>query len=126
MAHRPYSRADRLARSVQEVVSDALRYEASDRRLHDIVITRVSVSPDLQTCKVYWHLLQPGEDQEIRDLEKALERARGWLKRQIASQIQIRKLPDIQIYFDRGLQHARRMEEIFEELPDLSSEGPEG
>ena len=122
MAHRPYSRADRLAKSIQEVVSDALQYEASDQRLHQVVITRVVVSPDLQTCKVYWHLLQPGEDAEIRDIEKALDRARGWLKRQVASQIQIRKIPDIQIYYDRGLQHARRMEAIFEGLPRTADE----
>jgi ribosome-binding factor A len=122
LAHRPYSRADRLAKSIQEVVSDALQYEASDQRLHQVVITRVVVSPDLQTGKVYWHLLQPGDESEIRDIEKALDRARGWLKRQVASQIQIRKIPDIQIYYDRGLQHARRMEAIFEDLPRRSDE----
>ena len=122
MTHRPYSRADRLAKSIQEVVSDALQYEASDQRLSQVVITRVVVAPDLQTCKVYWHLLQPGNDDTVQEIDQALRRARGWLKRQVATQIQIRKIPDIQVYYDRGLQHARHMESIFKDLPRGSDE----
>ena len=117
MTQRPFSRADRLAKSIREVVSDALQYEASDPRLQSVVITRVQVAPDLQTCKVYWHLLSPGSESEIKDVDAALTRARGWLKRQVASQVQVRKLPDIKIYYDRGLQHARHMEALFQDLP---------
>ena len=121
MAQRPYNRADRLANSIQEVVSDSLQYEASDPRLNAVVVTRVVVAPDLQNCKIYWNLLTPGDAAELAEVDAALTRARGWLKRQIAGQVHVRKLPEIKLYHDRGLEHARHMEELLRDLPGTST-----
>jgi ribosome-binding factor A len=106
-------------------IGDQLRVELSDliaRSLHDpgigfLTITHVKVTPDLQMARVYYTTL--GDEQARRESRRALERAAPFLRRQIGGRLRLRRVPQLEFFFDESIERGDRIERI---LQDLSSE----
>jgi ribosome-binding factor A len=98
-------------------MSTLLAREVHDPGLGFVTVTRVKVSPDLQQARVYYTLI--GDDRAKKDTERALERAKPFLRRQIGSRIRMRRVPELSFEFDRSVEHQDRIERI---LLDLAEE----
>jgi ribosome-binding factor A len=106
-------------------IGDQLRVELSDliaRSVHDpgigfLTITHVKVTPDLQIARVYYTTL--GDEQARRESRRALERAAPFLRRQIGGRLRLRRVPQLEFFFDESIERGDRIERI---LQDLSSE----
>ena len=61
-------------------------------------VTAVEVAPDLKTCKAYISVL--GSDPEKRDTIAGLRSAEGYIRRQLAKNLNLRNTPEI--YFKHG------------------------
>ena len=91
------------------------------REVHDpgiglVTLTRVKVSPDLQLARVYYTLI--GDDKARDQTKKALERATPFLRRQIASRVRLRRVPELRFEFDRSVENQDRIEKILLELQE--------
>jgi len=62
-----------------------------------LTIASVEVSRDLSLAKVYFSLFDPSEQHETKD---ALGRAAGFLRRQLARQMNTRSVPQLRFYYD--------------------------
>ena len=91
-----------------------VRGEVHDPKIGFITLTRVQVSPDLQVARVYYTSL--GDAAARKDTQKALERATPFVRRQIGSRVQLRRVPEIEFRFDESIAHQNRIEEILQEL----------
>jgi len=111
------SRPERVGEEIRQEMSVLLAREVHDPGLGFVTVTRVKVSPDLQQARVYYTLI--GDDRARKDTERALERAKPFLRRQIGSRIRMRRVPELSFEFDRSVEHQDRIERI---LLDLAEE----
>jgi len=71
-----------------------------------LTIASVEVSRDLSLAKVYFSLFDPSEQHETKD---ALGRAAGFLRRQLARQMNTRSVPQLRFYYDDSAEKGAHM-----------------
>jgi len=103
-------------------VADQLRAELAlllTREVHDpgigfVTLTRVQVSPDLQSARVYYTAL--GDEAGRRNTARALDRAIPFLRRQIGSRLRLKRVPALTFIYDASIAGQDRIEQILHEL----------
>ena len=108
--HRP----ERLAALIQEQVAGALTTRVKDPRVGFVTVTGVTVTPDGQHALVRISVL--GDEDRKRRAIEGLESARGFLRSHLAQQLTLRVAPELRFELDRGLEHARRIDAILDQL----------
>ena len=74
------------------------------------------MSPDLQLARVYYTSL--GDAAARKKTAAALDRATPFLRRQIGSRVQLRRVPVLEFRFDESIAHQDRIEQILRDLKD--------
>ncbi|MEO7189664.1 MAG: 30S ribosome-binding factor RbfA [Vicinamibacterales bacterium] len=110
-------RPDRVGEQIRQELGLLLAREVHDPGIGFVTLTRVKLSPDLQSARVFYTLI--GDDKAKRETHRALERATPFLRRQIGSRIRLRRVPEISFTFDESVEKQERIERI---LLDLSAE----
>ena len=103
-------------------IGDQLRVELSDlitRQVHDpgigfLTITHVKMTPDLQQARIYYTTL--GDEKARRETARALERATPFLRRQIGGRLRLKRVPQLEFFFDESIARGDRIEQILHEL----------
>lgn len=115
-------RADRAAEAIRMSVSKALREDIQDPALQDVTITKVEVTHDLSFARIYFTVL--GDDQiKARNAAVAgFDRAMPFLRSRVGEEVPLRTVPELGFRFDKGIENAMRLEEIFASLPELNKE----
>ncbi len=90
---KPYARSARLGSLIQEIVSEILEFEIKDRRLRRVSIVRVEVADDLSKAKVFYDT-----GQDVVEAEEAFKKARGFIRKRLAKQLEIRYVPELFFY----------------------------
>lgn len=111
------SRPDRVGEQIRQELSQIIAQQVQDPGVGFITLTRVKVTPDLQLARVLYTVM--GDAKQKKETVKALERAIPFLRRQIASRIRLRRVPDLQFFYDESIEHQDRIEQI---LLDLKKE----
>lgn len=93
-----YPRSHRVADFIQRELSGLIRTELKDPRVSPMLtVASVEVSRDLSVAKIYYALFDPEERVETQD---ALVRASGFLRRQLARQMNTRSVPQLRFFYD--------------------------
>ena len=79
-----------------------------------ITLTKVKVAPDLQLARVYYTSM--GDEKARRETAKALGRALPFLRRQIAQRLRLRRVPELQFFYDKSVAQHDRIEQILQDL----------
>jgi len=114
-------RTARVAERVRIELAELLqRGELRDPRTRDVIISGVRVTPDLQMARVYVRLLtdDPNRHEPLVDV---LNRAAGFLRRQLGKRLDLRRSPELEFFWDESVDRALRMEALFDELRDDKS-----
>ncbi len=114
------SRPDRVGEQIRQELSQIIAQQVHDPGIGFLTLTRVKVTPDLQLARVLYTVM--GDDKQRTDTQKALERAMPYLRRQIGSRIRLRRVPELQFFYDEAIAHQDRIEQI---LLDLKKERDE-
>lgn len=107
-------RADRVGQAIRDELSQLLTRHVHDPGIGFITLTRVKVSPDLQAARVYYTTL--GDEQAQRETAKALKRASPFLRRQLGQRIRLRRVPELEFFYDESIAQGDRIEQILQEL----------
>lgn len=83
-----------LCAQVADIVSLALG-DCADERLHDLIVHSVTPGPDGARLLVSVTPTGPLDLDSIEELHGALERARPWLRGQVAAEIHRKRTPDL-------------------------------
>ena len=110
------SRPERIGEEVRQAVSLALAREVQDPRIGFVTITRVKVSPDLQQARLYYRTI--GDEKSRKETARGLEAAKPFLRRAVANQVRLRRVPELAFEYDRGVEHQDRVEQILREIED--------
>jgi ribosome-binding factor A len=102
----PFSRSDRVSGLIQKVLSEILKRDIGDPRLKMASITEVEVSRDLRQARIYF--TTPDKDAAI----KGFNSARGFIKRILAHEIDLKYMPDIKFFYDDSLDYGEHIDEL--------------
>jgi ribosome-binding factor A len=108
------NRPDRVGEQIRIELSELLAREVHDPGVGFVTLTTVKVSPDLQLARVYYTTM--GDEKARRETQKALGRATPFLRRQVGQRIQLRRVPELQFFYDQSVAHTDRIEQILQEL----------
>ena len=106
---------DRLNNSFVEHISQILRTEIKDERIHFVTVTAAKITNDLSFAKLYVTVLN---DNERESILKQLNKASNFIERELSKRIDIRKMPDITFVYDESLEYAANIENIIERIED--------
>jgi len=106
---------NRINGEVLRELSSIIRDEVKDPRIDPLLtVTRAEVTPDLQFCKCYVSSL--GSDEMLEDSIDGLKSAGGFIRRELAHRVNLRKTPELQFVADRSMEYAIEMSKKIEEL----------
>jgi ribosome-binding factor A len=100
----------RIEARILERAAIILQTEVSDPRASFITVTRVELSSDLTSGKIFYTVL--GSDADRNKVARMLEDASGYLQRQIAPALKMRRTPHLRWLYDESLEHSLRMDQL--------------
>lgn len=100
-----------------------LMQEVRDPRLANLTVTDVDITPDLMLARIYFTVL--GEKGEEQEAVAALERAKGFLRTQLAGRVQLRFMPDLIFELDKSTQYGQRIDELLRQIAESETPGDE-
>ena len=110
---RDFPRSRRIEDQIQRSLSEIIRTQVGDPRMHGVVITGVDVSRDLSVAWVYFSSLDDKHDRAA--LEKAFDSALGFLRAQLAKQLTVRQVPELRARYDDTTERSSAMERLINE-----------
>ena len=108
------ARPDRVGEQIRQELSQILSQQVHDPGIGFLTLTRVKVTPDLQLARVLYTVF--GDEKQRKETQRALERALPYLRRQIGSRIRLRRVPELQFFYDESVVHQDRIEKILLDL----------
>ena len=113
-------RLQRIADRIRLEISEMLIREISDPRLKQIFITDVKIDKELAYADVYVSAIEGLS--RSKDVLAGLESASGFIKRTLASRIELRAFPRMRFHWDVTPENADHIEKILAELRAKKSE----
>lgn len=92
-----YSRTERIAEQVRRELAQVIRDKIKDPRVGMLSIQSVEVSRDLKIAKVYFDSF---DEAQAKESEEGLNRAAGFLRRELARNLSLRSTPQLTFIYD--------------------------
>lgn len=118
-------RSEKVAEAVRaELMSMLLTGAVHDPGVQNATVSAVKLTDDLRLAKVYVRMIDlEASPRATAALIKALERARGFLRRELAQRLSLRYAPDLRFYYDESLDRGREIETLLREIAEKPSDG---
>ncbi|CAA7602537.1 Ribosome-binding factor A domain protein [Acididesulfobacillus acetoxydans] len=107
-------RANRLAETLKEEISQLIREQLKDPRLGFVTVTAVDAAEDLSRAKVYVSVLGSPEDAKASLL--VLNRAAGYIRSEIGKRVRLRQTPEIVFKYDPSIEHGAHIAKLLREV----------
>ena len=112
------SRHERVEEAIRKEVSLIIHDELKDPRVGFITITRVELTKDLRSAKVFYSVL--GKEEERKKTQLALDSALGFIRSLVAQRINLRIAPELMFKEDRSTEYSVRIEEVLSQLKEIN------
>lgn len=99
-------RAQRVSEAVKEELAELIGFEMDDPRLASVTVTSADVSADMRNAHVKVGVEAGMEKQALQ----ALDHAKGFLKHELASRLNLRRIPDLHFSADANADADSRIE----------------
>jgi ribosome-binding factor A len=111
-------RSERVADLIRRELALLLEREVKDPRVGFVTVTRVMVTRDLRTARVFVTIL--GEEQQKKDSLKGLGAAQGFLRHELSQRLGLRHTPALEFLLDRGVESEERIEQLLRQIREKS------
>jgi ribosome-binding factor A len=88
--------------------------ELKDPRIGFTTVTRVELSPDLRHARVLISVL--GDDEARQKTLEGLSSAAGYVRREMARRLSMRRAPELVFALDRGVEEGLKIETLLQKL----------
>jgi len=105
---------ERMADRIREILSSLLLMEVTDPALQGITVTDVRLDQELEYANVFVNAL--GDDLRERDVMAGLTRANGFLRREVAKRVKLRRAPMLRFHWDTTLTRGEAIEQALDRL----------
>ncbi len=103
-------RLQRIADRVRQELSELLIREINDPRLHQIFVTDVTIDRELAYADIYVSAVEGAG--RSADVLAGLESASGYLRRILASRVELRVFPRLRFHWDPTPENADHIEKV--------------
>lgn len=118
-AQRGYPRSHRVGDFIQRELAQLIRTEVKDPRVSPMLtVSAVDVSRDLSVATVHWTTLDGGEK---ADTQEALQSAGPFLRRRLASLLNIRAVPLLRFRHDDSSARGAYMSALIDDAVDSNT-----
>jgi ribosome-binding factor A len=108
-----YPRSDRLASKIQRELASLIQSGLKDPRLTMLSILEVQVSKDLSHARVFFSVLNAAD---ASDCLQALNRASGFLQREIGKSLKTRVTPRLSFVYDDTDIRGRELSDLIDSV----------
>ena len=113
---------DRTEERIRVILSELLLREIADPRLQGITVTEVTLDPELKFADIYVNAL--GDESRQDEVMEGLNRAKGFLRREVGRSIRLRSVPELHFHWDVTLERGERLNQLISSL-DIPPEDPQ-
>ena len=103
---------DRLSKTMFKELCILLNREAKEANLASVTVTEVRVTNDLSFATVYYIVPEYLKDK----IPASLERAKGYLRSELARRVKARKMPELIFKYDEALEYGNHINEIINKI----------
>ena len=104
-----FSRSQRMAEQIRRDLAELVRDEIKDPGVKWVSFTSVKLSRDLSSAVVYFSVLN---DEDREPTTEALNRATGFLRRELGKRIRSRIVPALKFIHDDSIQRGSSMDAL--------------
>ena len=113
-----FSRKDRVSEQIRRELAELIRTELKDPRVGMVSITDVEVTADYAHATVFFSTLA-GKDQ-LPEVKAGLQRASGFLRRELGKRISIHMTPQLSFVFDQSLERGADLSKLIQQAVSIS------
>ena len=117
-ASKSFSRKDRVAEQIRRELAELIRTELKDPRVGMISITDVEVTADYAHAKVFFSTLAGSE--QVAEVLAGLQKASGFLRRELGKRISIHMTPQLHFVFDQSLERGADLSQLIQQAVAIS------
>ena len=114
MARSSFGRSQRVASLVRTTVAEILAYQVKDPRVAGVTVIDAEVTGDLREARIFVSF--EGDEAKRAEVLGVLQRAAGYVRRELGQKMQARVTPTIEFRFDASLEYGARIEARLREL----------
>jgi ribosome-binding factor A len=107
-------RSHRVASQIKTEISWLIEHRLRDPEKGFITVTRVRLSPDLKIASIYYSVLGNERDRDASN--KALSRAKSFLKRELGDRINLRVVPELRFFYDDSLEYSEKISTLLNKI----------
>lgn len=107
-------KSERVAELIMTHLSQLLMTEVRDPRLQGLTIIEVNLDREIEHAQIWITSLDGDESED--EVMAALDKASGFLRRELASRLRLRRMPQLHFKWDYSVKHAMHMEAVLDEL----------
>ncbi|HWL87270.1 MAG TPA: 30S ribosome-binding factor RbfA [Polyangiaceae bacterium] len=108
-------RATRVAEGIRAELATLLGRRIRDPRVAGVIVSRVIVTDDLRSAKIYVRLLD-GDTAREKELLTGLKSAQGMLRSAITKALSLRFAPELRFFYDESIEKRARVDELLHEI----------
>ena len=114
-------RVEKVQELMKQEISDIILHDLKDPRIGFVTVTSVACTEDLREAKIYVSV--KGDEKGVQESLAGLNRALGYVRREIGRRIRLRFTPEISFALDTSLNYSDHIQRI---LNTLHEEKPAG
>jgi len=107
-------RLERLQEEIRHAVSSIILFDVTDPLVKGVTITRVMMTKDLGTARIYYDTL--GTSEERLAVQKGLDRASVFIRRQLAPRLNLKAMPELKFFYDETQDEISKVDSLFSKL----------
>ena len=107
-----YSRSDRVSEAIRRELAQLIATELKDPRVGMISLTAVEITADYAHAKIFYTTLAEGE--ALQHIQEGLQRASGFLRRELGRRVRIPTTPMLHFVHDETLARADHLSRLID------------
>ncbi len=107
-------RSVRVGDQIMRELAELLLRRVRDPRIKGVTLTGIHVSNDLKHARAFYSIM--GSEEDIKSVQAGLDRAKGFIRREIGHRLDMKYVPDIIFKYDPTLEKGDQMEKLFKKL----------
>lgn len=112
-------RVEKVSSLVKELVSEIFLQNFSMEEYGLVTVTEVRMSPDLKIAKIYVSIF--GDAERKKKTLGLLEGQKSFVRSELGHDLHLKFTPSLSFYLDETLDHAMKIEDIFNKIHKGSS-----
>lgn len=109
-----------IEKEISRIISKLLFEEVKNKKIKGMVsVTKVRVTEDLRFADVFFSILPySGQTVNTEAVLEGLNEVRGFLRKRVSEEINLRYTPEIRIKMDETIEHAIKISALLNEIKE--------